>query len=90
MKATLKKINEYLATLTEYGDDIELKKAHRFFYFSRSQSSLSRNEYPFWVAPVPIHVCYLNHMSLEDWNKHVKWRIEEWDTKDGKEAEGEK
>jgi len=35
-------------------------------------------------------VCYLNHMSLEDWNKHVKWRIEEWDTKDWKEAEGEK
>jgi len=80
MKATLKKINAHLVTLTEYGDDIELIKGNGYFYFSvKPESCLVMNEYPYWPGPESIHVCHLNHMSLEDWNKHVEWHIKEWE-----------
>ena len=91
MKATLKKINEYLATLTEYGDDMELVKGNGYFYFRFKPftRSLLLDRYPYW-PPDSIDVCHLNHMTLEDWKKWVEFGIKEWDTKDGKEAEGEK
>jgi hypothetical protein len=73
LKATLKKINEHIATLTEYGADIELVKGYGYFYFSVKPSSKALYD------PESIHVCHLNHMSLEDWKKHVEWHIKEWE-----------
>ena len=84
MKATLKKINEHIATLTEYGAGLELVKGNGYFYFSFKPGSrphagypLRSDGYPSW-PPDSIHVCHLNHMTLEDWKKWVEFGIKEW------------
>jgi len=73
MKATLKKINAHLATLTEYGDDIELVKGNGYFYFAVKPSSKAL------YGPESIFICHLNHMTLEDWIRHITFKINEWE-----------
>ena len=72
MKATLKKINEHIATLTPH---LELFKGYGYFYFGLTPDAPPEVCEP----PESIGICHLNHMSLEDWKKHVEWEIKEWE-----------
>jgi len=71
MKATLQKINEYLATIAPH---FELVKGNGYFYFAH------RPDAPTYAdVPESIYVCHLNHMTLEDWKKWVEFGIKEWE-----------
>jgi len=74
LKATLKKINEHIATLTPH---LELFKGYGYFYFGLTPDAPPEVCEP----PESIGICHLNHMTLEDWKKWVEFGIKEWEEK---------
>ena len=71
MKATLKNLNQYLSTL---GSDFELVKGNGYVYFAFKEDAPPSTA----DTPESIQVCYLNQMTLGEWESHIRWAYWEW------------
>ena len=68
-KVTLKKINQYLGTLTPH---FELVKGNGYFYFAHTPDAPT-----YLDVPESIYVCHLNQQTLDAWQADMKWAVNE-------------
>tara|TARA_B100000579_G_scaffold394177_1_gene371352 strand:+ start:853 stop:1113 length:261 start_codon:yes stop_codon:yes gene_type:complete len=71
MKPTIKKLNTYLQARVP---QIQVVRGNGYFYFADSDDS------PICVnLPESIYVCYLNHLTLEQWHLEMDQAVAQFE-----------